>query len=180
MFLLNREFLLRRDHGALRNILRRDLPPTTRIERRILRLLAYSFKIEYLRSQDNVVADVRLRLPFATAQKANNSLSSSPGSQHTTHILAATNADSMTAIKAINESSSQQQPSHPEGEAAIESSAIQQPAETFVPADLLSTTFTSTLKITQILSTNDPRTSTSGTSTTPILVSDSANSSSNC
>ena len=31
MFLLGREFLLRTDHAALRNMLRRDLPPTSRV-----------------------------------------------------------------------------------------------------------------------------------------------------
>ena len=33
MFLLGKELLLRTDHAALRNLLRRDLPQTTRIER---------------------------------------------------------------------------------------------------------------------------------------------------
>ena len=32
MFLLAREFLLRTDHAALRNFLRCDLPPTSRVE----------------------------------------------------------------------------------------------------------------------------------------------------
>ena len=69
MFLLGREFLLRTDHAALRNLLRRDLPPTTRVERWILRLSEYTFKIEYQKGQNNVVADVLSRLPFATAQE---------------------------------------------------------------------------------------------------------------
>ncbi len=68
MFLLGREFLLRTDHAALRNLLRRDLPPTTRVERWILRLSEYTFRIEYKRGQDNVIADVLSRLPFAAAQ----------------------------------------------------------------------------------------------------------------
>ena len=38
MFLLGKDFLLRTDHSALCNLLRRDLPPTTRVERWILRL----------------------------------------------------------------------------------------------------------------------------------------------
>ena len=69
MFLLGREFLLRTDHAALRNLLRRDLPPTTRVERWILRLSEYTFRIEYQKGQNNVVADVLSRLPFATAQE---------------------------------------------------------------------------------------------------------------
>ena len=69
MFLLGKEFLLRTDHTALRNLLRRDLPPTTRVERWILRLSEYTFRIEYQRGQDNVIADVLSRLPFASAHE---------------------------------------------------------------------------------------------------------------
>ena len=47
MLLLGKEFLFRTDHAALRNLLRRDLHPTTRVERWILRLSEYNFKIEY-------------------------------------------------------------------------------------------------------------------------------------
>ena len=81
MFLLGREFLLRTDHAALRNMLRRDLPPTIREERWILRLSEYNFKIEYQKGQDNVIADVLSRLPFATAQGAvrNSNSSQDPG-----------------------------------------------------------------------------------------------------
>ena len=68
MFLLGKEFLLRTDHSALRNLLRRDLPPTIRVERWILRLSEYTFRIEYQRGQDNVIAEVLSRLPFATAE----------------------------------------------------------------------------------------------------------------
>ncbi len=68
MFLLGKEFLLRTDHSALRNLLRRDIPLTSRVERWILRLSEYSFKIEYQRGQDNVIADVLTRLPFASAE----------------------------------------------------------------------------------------------------------------
>ena len=46
MFLLGKEVVLRTDHVALRNLLLRDLPPTSRVERRILRLSEYNFKIE--------------------------------------------------------------------------------------------------------------------------------------
>ena len=77
MFLLAREFLLRTDHAALQNLLRRDLPPTTRVERWILRLSEYNFRIEYQKGQDNVIADVLSRLPFATAQAATG-IGSSP------------------------------------------------------------------------------------------------------
>ncbi len=56
MFLLGIEFLLRTDHDALRNLLRRDHLPTNRVERWILRLSEYNFKIEYQRGQDNVIA----------------------------------------------------------------------------------------------------------------------------
>ena len=45
MFLLGREFLLRTDHAALAKLLRRDLPPTTRVDRWILRLSEYMFRI---------------------------------------------------------------------------------------------------------------------------------------
>ena len=69
MFLLGREFLLRTDHAALRNLLRRDLPSTSRVERWILRLSEYNFKIVYKRCHDNVIADVLSRLPFAVAQE---------------------------------------------------------------------------------------------------------------
>ena len=46
MFLLGKEFLLRTDHSALRNVLQSDLPPTTLVERWILRLSEYTFRIE--------------------------------------------------------------------------------------------------------------------------------------
>ena len=75
MFLLGREFLLRTDHAALRNLLRRDLPPTTRVERWILRLSEYTFRIEYQRGQDNVLADILSRLPFASAELSRTSTS---------------------------------------------------------------------------------------------------------
>ena len=64
MFLLGREFLLRTDHAALAKLLRRDLPPTTRVERWILRLSEYMFRIQHQRGIDNVIADVLSRLPF--------------------------------------------------------------------------------------------------------------------
>ena len=57
-FLLGKKFLLRTEHSVLCNLLRRDLPPTTRVERWILRLSEYTFRIEYQRGQDNVIADV--------------------------------------------------------------------------------------------------------------------------
>ena len=65
MFLLGREFLLLTDYGAVANLLERDLPPTLRIERWILRLLEYTFSIQHQRGIDNVMADVFSRLPFA-------------------------------------------------------------------------------------------------------------------
>ena len=68
MLLLCREFFLQTDHAALRNLLRRDMPPTTRVERLILRLCEYNFKIEYQRGQNNIIADVFSRLPFASAE----------------------------------------------------------------------------------------------------------------
>ena len=51
MFLLGKEFLLRTDNAALRNLLRRNFPPTNRVERWILRLSEYSFKIEYQKAK---------------------------------------------------------------------------------------------------------------------------------
>ena len=68
MFVFGREILLRPDHAALRSLLRRNLPPTSRIKRWILRLSKYNFKIEYKRGNDNVMADVLLMLYFAAAQ----------------------------------------------------------------------------------------------------------------
>ena len=76
MFLLGEEFLLRTDHFAIRNLLRRNLPQTIRVEQRILRLSEYTFKIEYQRGQDNVIADVLTRLSFAKAEEGSaNSVS---------------------------------------------------------------------------------------------------------
>ena len=69
MFLLGKEFLLRTDHFALRNLLRQNLKPTTRVERWILRLSEYTIRIEYQRGQYNVIAHVLSRLPFATAEE---------------------------------------------------------------------------------------------------------------
>ena len=42
MFLLDREFLLRTDHAALRKLLLRNLPPTSRVKRWILRFSKYT------------------------------------------------------------------------------------------------------------------------------------------
>jgi hypothetical protein len=47
MFLVGKPFLLRTDHAALAKLLRRDLPPTSRVERWILRLSEYVFRIEH-------------------------------------------------------------------------------------------------------------------------------------
>lgn len=47
VFLLGIIFLLRTDHMALVRLLNRDQPPTTRIERWILRLSQYQFRIEH-------------------------------------------------------------------------------------------------------------------------------------
>ena len=69
MFLLEKEFLLRTDHSPLRNLFSRNLLPTNRVERWILRLSEYNFWNEYQRGQDNVIADVLSRLLFATAEK---------------------------------------------------------------------------------------------------------------
>ncbi len=73
MFLFGKQFLLRTDNAAPRNLLRRDIPATSRVEQWILRLLEYSFKIEYQRGQDNVIADVLSRLPFASAESSKKS-----------------------------------------------------------------------------------------------------------
>ena len=62
------EFLLRIDNAALRNLLRRDLSLTCRVECLFLRLYEYNFKIEYKRGQDNVIVDVLSRLQFAMAK----------------------------------------------------------------------------------------------------------------
>ena len=49
------------------------MPPTTQVERWILRLSEYNFKIEYQRGQDTVIADVLSRLPFAGATNVEKS-----------------------------------------------------------------------------------------------------------
>ena len=77
-FYLAKNFSLRTDHAALRNLLRRDLPPTTRVERWILRLSEYTFRIEYQKGQDNVIADDLSRLPFAAARETENNHTSDP------------------------------------------------------------------------------------------------------
>ena len=67
VYLLGKPFLLRTDHLALLNLLKRDLPPTTRIQKWILRLSEYNFIIEHQKGTSNVMADILSRLPFATA-----------------------------------------------------------------------------------------------------------------
>ena len=47
MILLGKEFLLLTDHAAFRNLRRRDLPPTIRVERGILRFSEFNLKIEH-------------------------------------------------------------------------------------------------------------------------------------
>lgn len=69
-YLLGREFPLRTDHMALVRLLQRDLPPTTRVEIRILRLFEYQFRIEHQKGKANVLADVLSRLPLARACEA--------------------------------------------------------------------------------------------------------------
>lgn len=53
IFLLGRPFFLRTDHMSLINLLRRDLFPTTRVQRWILRLSENVFKIGYKRGKAN-------------------------------------------------------------------------------------------------------------------------------
>ena len=77
MFLLEREFLLRTDYAALAKLLRGDLPPNTRVERWILRLSEYMFRIQHQREVDNVIADVLSRLQFARGSVDNGTSSSS-------------------------------------------------------------------------------------------------------
>ena len=67
VYLLGKPFLLRTDHLALKNLLKRDLPPTTRVQKWILRLSEYNFSIEHQKGVSNVIADILSRLPFATA-----------------------------------------------------------------------------------------------------------------
>ena len=73
MFLLSKEVLLRTDHAALRNLLRRDLPPTSRVDRWSFSLSKYTFKIEYQSGQDNIIANVLSRLLFVSAQNSDKS-----------------------------------------------------------------------------------------------------------
>lgn len=49
VYLLGKMFLLRTDHAELVNLLNRDLPPTTRVQKWILQLSEYTFQIEYQR-----------------------------------------------------------------------------------------------------------------------------------
>lgn len=65
IFLLGRPFLLQTDHMALINLPRCDLLLTTRVQRLILRLSQYVFKIAYRRGKVNLMADVLSRLFFA-------------------------------------------------------------------------------------------------------------------
>lgn len=58
VYLLGIEFLLCTDHRALVNLLKRELPSTTRVQRLILRLSDYTFWIEYQRESANTIADV--------------------------------------------------------------------------------------------------------------------------
>ena len=70
VYLLGRPFLLRTDHMALVNLLKRDLPPTTRVQKWILRLSEYNFTIEHQKGTANVMADILSRLPFASAAES--------------------------------------------------------------------------------------------------------------
>ena len=111
MFLLGKDFLLRTDHSAVCNLLRRDLPPTTRVERWILRLSQYTFRIEHQRGQDNVIADVLSRLPFATREEGSaNSVStatwtsiSKPLQQHTAKLTGQTSDSSTCSEMTISQ-----------------------------------------------------------------------------
>jgi len=73
IYLLGREFLLRTDHRALVNLFQRDLPLTTRLQKWILRLSEYTFRIEHQRGKDNVIADALSRLAFGAAQQKTRS-----------------------------------------------------------------------------------------------------------
>jgi len=73
IYLLGAPFHLRTDHAALVNLLKRDLPPTTRVQKWILRLSEYVFTIEYQRGKENIIADVLSRLPFASGVETANS-----------------------------------------------------------------------------------------------------------
>ena len=73
----NAKFLLRTDHAALAKLLRRNLPPTTRVERWILRLSEYMFRIQHQRGIDNVIADVVTRLQIARGSVEDSTSSSS-------------------------------------------------------------------------------------------------------
>lgn len=66
VYLLGRDFLLRTDHAALMNLLMLDLPPTILVQKWILRLLEYTFRIEYQKGSTNIIADVISKMLFAT------------------------------------------------------------------------------------------------------------------
>ena len=72
-FLLSTEFILRTDHAAFRNLLGRDMPPTTRVKRWILRLSEYNFKIKYQRGKENIISDVLCRLPHVNSENVEKS-----------------------------------------------------------------------------------------------------------
>ena len=73
IYLLDVPCHLRTDHAALVNLLKRDLPPTTRVQKWILRLSEYVFTIEYQRGKENIIADVLSRLPFVSGVETANS-----------------------------------------------------------------------------------------------------------
>ena len=113
VYLLGRPFLLRTDHLALVNLLKRDLPPTTRVQKWILRLSEYNFIIEHQKGTSNVMADILSRLPFATAversgENPNKSsrLSASPDRTHSPNSTQAENENGTTLTAAGADSNS--------------------------------------------------------------------------
>jgi len=96
IYLLGAQFHLRTDHAALVNLLKRDLPPTTRVQKWILRLSEYVFTIEYQKGERNVIADALSRLPIAIGVEVSATSDTPPqGSDHSRHNV----SDTMLNVK---------------------------------------------------------------------------------
>lgn len=66
VFLLCRFFLLKTNHMAVINLLRRDLLSTTRVQQWILCLFEYVFEIVYQREITDIITDIFRAFPLAS------------------------------------------------------------------------------------------------------------------
>ena len=65
MLLLGRQLLLCTNHAAIVKVLRRDLPPTSRVEHWVLQLTKYTLSIQHQCGIDKVMVNVLSKFPFA-------------------------------------------------------------------------------------------------------------------